>query len=132
MDGQAWLQIGSIATTIIVGIILAKQIKSQKQLIEQYKGYIEAVNPEKVITLHERQISQIESINSKTIEELRTQVLELGLYANHIIHSYERTAKNLNEPDLFNRIAVINRNMPNCAAVLEKINEYQFPKTPNP
>lgn len=134
MNNQ-WLEIVSIATTIIVGIILARQIKSQKQLIEQYKGYVEAVNPEKVIALHNRQIELITSLNNQTQQELKQQVFELGWYVNHILARNEASVKSINDPTFFYSSAdVIGRNMPNCISVLADI-RIQYDRqwnTPNP
>jgi hypothetical protein len=133
MNGQTWLEIGSIVTTIIVGLILARQIKSQRQLIEQYKGYVEAVNPEKVIKLHERQIEQLNEVNTKIVSQLQTQIIELGTYVDHTLNGYQKIANGFpDEPGLFNRSAVINLNMPSCSGVLASIHEYRKSNTPNP
>jgi hypothetical protein len=114
----------SIGTTVIVGIILRQQIRSQKQIIDKYKGFVEATDPDKIITLHKREVEKIEQGMKADINELKTQVIELAQYVNYILDDYARMAKNIGQPELFtdnDRAALINRNMPHCAGVLDKI-----------
>jgi hypothetical protein len=112
----------SIIVNVLVGVILYNQIKSQKALIEQYKGYVEAVNPEKIIKLHDRQIELITSLNNQSQSQLKQQIFELGWFAVHQLTIFERSAKSVNDPNFFySTNATIQRNMPNCVNVLTEI-----------
>lgn len=131
MDTSLILSIISIVTTSIVGIILYRQIQAQTVLINHYKGFAEAIQPDKIITLHKRQIEQLQEITNNDIKELQTQVIELANYVNHSLTQLEWTAKSINEPHLFNRQSVINMHMPNSSRVLNKIQEFNQSNTPN-
>lgn len=120
---QGVLILISIGTTIWVKIILKKQIKSQNAIIESYKGLVDATNPDKIIALHEKEIAQIKRMADGDIELLKTQVIELGRVVTHQIEEFERWARNIGQPELFNRITYINNNMPHCSRVINVILE---------
>lgn len=130
MDIALILSIVSIITTSIVGVILYRQTKAQTVLINHYKGFAEAIQPDKIITLHKRQIEQLQETTDNDIKELQTQVIELGNYVDFILTDKEWMAKSINLPELFNRQAHINRNMPSCSGVLDKIQRFNQSKTP--
>ena len=131
MDTPLILSIVSIVTTSIVGIILYRQIQAQTVLINHYKGFAEAVQPDKIITLHKRQIEQLQETTDNDIKKLQTQVIELGNYVDFVITDKEWVDKSINQPDLFNRQAHINRNLPSCSGVLDSIQKFNQSKTPN-
>lgn len=130
MDIPLILSIVSIITTSIVGVILYRQTKAQTVLINHYKGFAEAIQPDKIITLHNRQIEQLQETTDNDIKELQTQVIELGNYVDFILTDKEWMAKSINQPELFNRQAYINRNMPSCSGVLDRIQRFNQSKTP--
>ena len=135
MSTESVLTIISYFVTAVTGVILWRQISSQKELIIQYKGYIEAVNPEKVIALHKRQIELITSLNNQTQQQLKEQVFELGWYVTHILSNNEKAVKSINDPNFFySSDSVIGENMPHCISVLADIRQQynRQLKTPNP
>ena len=107
-----------------------RQTKAQTVLINHYKGFAEAIQPDKIITLHKRQIEQLQETTDNDIKELQTQVIELGNYVDFILTDKEGMAKSINQPELFNRQAHINRNMPSCSGVLDRIQRFNQSKTP--
>ena len=56
MDSQNWFTIINIVTTIVVGVILARQIKSQKAIIDNYKDFVSAINPNVALQLKDIEI----------------------------------------------------------------------------
>jgi hypothetical protein len=131
METNLILSIISIVTTFIVGVILYRQIKSQTALINHYKGFAEAIQPDKIITLHKRQIEQLQDLTDNNIKELQAQVIELGYYVDHILTLNENSAKSMNQPELFVRQAVIDMTMPKCANILNKIHNIRQSNVPN-
>jgi hypothetical protein len=119
-----------VLTNIIIGVILKRQIKSQSEIINHYKGLVKATDPTKMIMLHEKEVQKItESMNSN-IQELRSQVIELGNYTDEILNQYERIAKSIGEPELFNRDLVVLNNLPSCRGLLSKIHQFRLSETP--
>lgn len=112
-----------VAVQLIVGGILLQQIRTQKQIISEYKNLLDAKDPSKIIQLHDRQIEQIQNITSTDIDLLNKQVFELANYTAHMIYVWERSAKSIGEPNLFNETAFINLNMPHCSGVINKLRE---------
>lgn len=123
MDTSSIQTIIIVAVQLIVGGILLQQIKSQKQIINNYKGLVEATNPEKIITLHNREIEQLVQTYSSDKELLNTQIFELSNYVAHMIGIWERGAKELNDPNLFNQTAFINLNMPHCSQIIHDMQQ---------
>lgn len=119
----------SIIATAIVGIILSRQIKSQKEIIEKYKGLVEATSPDKIIALHDREIDKIKTLMDSDIKELRTQVIEMGSYIDYDLNKMEEMAKSINQPEIFDRsarVGIINRQMPHCVAILDSIHTFRI------
>lgn len=116
---------------LIVGLILANQIRSQKTLLSKYKEYIEAVNPEKIIALHKREVEQLEATLTNDIKTLRGQVIQMAYYIDHDISHLEQMASTLDDPDIFNRDSHINRNLSDCAGILQKVREIRQSKIPS-
>lgn len=121
MDSQNWFTIINIFTTIVVGVILARQIKSQKAIIDSYKDFVSAINPTVALQLKDAEIQQIKKNMSNDIETLQTQNTELSLYVNHIIKFLEDTYKEV-ETD-FNRNSFITDTLPSCRNLLNNHKE---------
>lgn len=122
MNTETYLMLSSIATNIIVGVILSRQIKSQKQIIEGYKGLVEATDPIKIVLLQKEEVKKIKDSASNDIAELKTQVQQLANVVAHNIEIMERY-ENFHKEDVyslgFNRLTWINTNTPNCGSILE-------------
>lgn len=112
---------------IVVGFILKNQIQSQKEVIEAYKGLVDATNPDKIITLHKTEIEAMERTFSKNYEEIKKQTLELARFVGYGLARDERSAKSIGDPSFeFDINRVIRRNMPSCVAVLDiAVNHYR-------
>lgn len=123
---SVYLPILSVIANVFVGIILYRQIKSQKAVIENYKGYVEAVNPDKIIALHNKELEQLKKITDFDKDQLIKQVLELGIYVdNYLTHLYS-----FDTPDSIDRETHVNRNMPNSAKLLKGIHNHFASKIP--
>lgn len=118
MDSQILIGLNILAT-VVVGYILKRQIASQNQIIANYKGYIESADATKVIKLKDEEIEQIRKNLSLDINTLQRQVSEMSVYINHTFSKYEDMAKDINEPDLFDRDSVIFNIMPSCQQILD-------------
>src|SRR5574340_1011085 len=77
--------ITTLITNIIIGIILHRQIKSQKELLRGYKDFISAIDPDKIIKLHDRHIEQINSVNYNNTSILKKQLQETAQYCKHVL-----------------------------------------------
>ncbi|MET3046595.1 hypothetical protein [Flavobacterium covae] len=121
MDSQNWFAIINILTTIFVGVILARQIKSQKAIIDSYKDFVSVINPTVALQLKDTEIQQIKKNMSNDIETLQTQNTELSLYVNHIIKFLEDTYKEV-EVD-FDRDSFITDTLPSCRNLLNNHKE---------
>ena len=113
-----------IVANIIIGGILLQQIRSQKQIINRYKGLMEATNPDKIITFQKREIEQLTNITSTDIQELKIQIYQLASFTVHCIEQFEKNNKALaylGKPESFNQVVWINLNMPNCSKVINEI-----------
>ena len=116
MDMQSWFIVVNIVVTIIVGVVLREQIKSQKSMIDNYKGFVEAIDPKKALALKDEEIEQIKKNMSNDILTLQNQVSELSSYVNHIIDYGESISE---EADYnFDRDAFITNNLPSCRSIL--------------
>ena len=121
-----YLPIIAVIANVFVGIILYRQIKSQKEVIENYKGYVDAINPDKIIALHNKEIEQLKKITDFDHEQLTTQLLELAIYVeNHLTRIYSTYT-----PDSIDRETHINRNIPHCAKLIQGLHDYFESKTP--
>jgi hypothetical protein len=117
MDSQSWFTALNILVTIVVGIILRNQIKSQKAIIDSYKDFVSAINPLVALQLKDAEIEQVKKNMSNDIQTLQKQVSELALYANHIIEYTEKTSKDVNYG--FDRDSFISNTLPSCRTILE-------------
>ncbi len=129
MDTALILSIISIVTTSIVGRILYKQIKSQTDLINHYKGYAEAIDPKKIIALHDQEVTKLQKLTTDDIRELKTQLVEMGWYVDNRMTDREISAKQNNYS--FDRQSEIREYMPRCINVLNVIREHRQSNTPN-
>ena len=121
MDSQNWFTIINIVTTIVVGVILAKQIKSQKAIIDSYKDFVSVINPTVALQLKDAEIQQIKKNMSNDIQTLQNQNSELSFYVNHIINYLEETSK---EVDIsFDRDSFITDTLPSCRSILNSHKE---------
>lgn len=118
---NSYLTIGGTIITGIVGVILSRQIKSQKEIINHYKGLVEALDPNRIIRLKEAEIDQLKRLADNDINKLRTEAFELGNYVDFILTTYEKTAKAYDKPEMFIRQSVIDMNMPSCTNILNEI-----------
>jgi 5-bromo-4-chloroindolyl phosphate hydrolysis protein len=105
--------ITTLITNIVIGVILHRQIKSQKELLSGYKDFISAIDPDKIIKLHDRHIEQINSVNYNDISVLKKQLQETAHYCKHVL-------KIMSQNPEFNREAFINRILPNCKDMLQE------------
>ena len=115
-----------VVANIIIGGILLQNIRSQKQIINRYKELMEATDPDKIITFQKREIEQLTNITTTDIQELKIEVYQLASFAVHCIEQFEKNNKTLaylGKPELFNQVAWINLNMPNCAKIINEIQE---------
>lgn len=107
----------NILTTLVVGYFLRSQIKSQKEIIANYKDFVSAINPSTALQLKDAEIEQIKKNMSNDIQTLQKQVAELSFYVNHIIEYGETTS---NETDsVFDRDAFITNTLPSCRTILD-------------
>ena len=106
-----------VVTNIIVGYILWRQIKSQSEIIDKYKGLVESINPDKIISLHQRELEQLNKITTTDITQLQSQVNELSYFVVHALHV------TFKESDDFNEEAFINRIMPHSIEPIKKSKE---------
>ena len=118
MDSQILIGLNILAT-FVVGYILKRQIASQNQIIANYKGYIESTDATRVIKLKDEEVEQIKKNLSLDINTLQRQVSEMSVFVNHVFNTYEDMAKDMGEPDLFDRDSVIFNIMPSCQQVLD-------------
>lgn len=112
----------SMVVNSLVGVILFRQIKSQKEIIESYKGLMEATDPSKIVLLQKEEVEKIKRVASNDIAELKLQVQQLANVAAHSIEmmeNHETNHKNTKFSIGFNRNTWINMYLPNCGAVLE-------------
>ena len=123
MSTNEILTLVSIVATAFVGVILSRQIKSQKALIRQYEGYMNAINPEKVTALHDRIVEQLTQANEFDKKQLETQLLELAIYVDYYLTGLYKT----HFPDTPDRKTHIIRNMPHCEELLNRVHEYYHP-----
>ncbi len=123
MDLNSYLIIEEMIISGVVGVILFTQIKSQKEIIKQYKGLVKSYDPEKAIFLKDAEIEQLKKISDNDINKLRTEVFELANYVDHVLTTGENTAKEYGQPEVFNRHSVIDLNMRNCAHILNEVNK---------
>lgn len=114
----------NIIANVGVGIILSRQIKSQKEVIKIYKDLLRASSPDDIITLHDREVAKIKQTMGLDIAELKTQIMELGTFADKVLKTHEEQMKLIGQSKRFSRSAIININMPNCAGVLAEISQY--------
>ncbi len=127
MNPTIYLPIISIIATVIVGVILSKQIKTQKEIINGYKGLVDSVNPDKIIKLHDREIDKIKADMSFDINELKTQIFELATFADEIIEGFQDILKTAKVEEDF-RKASIEESMPHCRKLLEEIKQSRLQK----
>ena len=121
MDSQNWFTIINIVTTIVVGVILAKQIKSQKAIIDSYKDFVAVINTTVALQLKDAEIQQIKKNMSNDIQTLQNQNSELSFYVNHIINFLEETS---NDVDIsFDRDSFISDTLPSCRNLLNNHKE---------
>ncbi len=116
-----------VITNIIVGVILWQQIRSQKSLIKKYKGYVEALSPDKIIALHDKEVEQLKKTYSFDEQQLKTQLLELAIYVDYHLTDLYKTDTDFS----IDRQTHINRNVPHCSKLLQSVNDYMKSKTPN-
>ncbi len=112
MSNPEILSIISIAVTAIVGIILYRQIKSQQQIIGQYKDLLQTLDLNKIKEFHE--------LDKKSI--LSTVNLELNNHYQKMEASYGRQFDEMAsyitdqllhfDKDL--RDDIVKRHLPNC------------------
>lgn len=72
-----------VVVNILIGIILIRQIRSQKQVINIYKDLISAVSPEKIVALQKREVEQLNNIYSTDIKDLNIQTYQLARFVVH-------------------------------------------------
>ena len=129
MDTTLIISALSIVTTSVVGIFLYRQIKSQTELINHYKGYVEAIDPKRIITLHEQELTKLQQLTSDNIREVKTQLVEMGWYVDNILTDRELSYKQSNYQ--FDRQSEIREYMPQCINVLNVIREHRQSKIPS-
>lgn len=118
MELNEYLTIGSIVATGVVGYILRNQITAQKTIIDKYKGLVEATSPDKIIALHEREVTKIKALMDEDIKALRTQILEMGSYIDHEFNRLGEMAVSIQKPELFDRKAIMELSIEICLIVL--------------
>ena len=114
--------ISSLILNAIVGVILFKQIESQKQIIGIYKDYVSAVDPSKIVALQKEEVERIKKLASDDLNELKTQVQQLANVAANNIELMERhdTMTKKTEHNLgFNKLTWINTYIPNCGKIID-------------
>ena len=112
-----------VVVQLIVGYILSKQIKSQKEIISNYKGLVEATNPEKIVTLFDKRMELQEKLHSADRELIDNQIFELSNFAVHMIAIWKREAEDMNNPEFFNEDSFINKNMPHCSGIIRDMQQ---------
>lgn len=128
MDTNLILTTISIATTSIVGVILYKQIKSQKEIIEKYKEYIETIDVKKF----NEYVEIIEKTNETKLEhEQFKHKIEFEKYDEKKMKLYSRDCTELtrlvcyffNKNDSLTReekLAFISKALPSTGHVVSK------------
>lgn len=116
MDSQNWFTLLNILVTVIVGVILRNQIKSQKSIIDSYKDFVSVIDPKIVLGLKEEEINQIKLNTSNDIQVLQKQISELSFYVNHIISHGEESSKEIGIT--FDRDSFIRDVLPSCRNLL--------------
>lgn len=123
MDLNAWLTIIGMIITGIVGVILYRQIKSQKDIIKHYKGLVGRLDPKNVLILKDAEIEQMKRIADNDVNNLKGEVVELANYVDTLLTMYENMAKEIGHPESFNRQRAIDRNLPKSANLLNEIHK---------
>lgn len=121
MTLQDWFILINFITTIIVGVVLSTQIKSQKSILDSYKDFVSAINPNVALQLKDIEIEQTKKNMSNDIQILQKQVSELSYYVNHVIEYAETTNKEIDFN--FDRDSFITNNLPSCRALLDSHKE---------
>jgi hypothetical protein len=119
-----WQTVLIIVSNVIVGIILFAQIKSQKEIINNYKGLVEATNPDKIIALQKREVEQLITISSNDKTILQNQLFELANYALYQIENYEWLSNHVdfqNPEVFFNTVEYINEKFPASGSIVNKL-----------
>lgn len=108
MDTNLILAIISIATTSIVGIILYRQIKSQKEIIQNYRTYIEtldidrfkkyietaeSLSQKKILIEKENYEIETERFKSKTAEKYAKQSTEMAMLIAYFFNTNSKATK---------------------------------------
>lgn len=117
MDSQSFLIVVNIIITLIVGVILIRQISAQKSIMDRYKDYLSVTDTKTILSLKDEEIKQVKKNMSSNIEILQTQVSELSIYVNHVLEWADETTKNIDYN--FDRDAFINTTLPNCKNILD-------------
>lgn len=92
LDFNQILTLISIGSTLVVGYILSHQIKSQKQLIEQYKLYIETLDIKKF----KDYINTMDDLNEKKIKaEIEKKEIEMKQFKEKNANKYAAQATEL-------------------------------------
>ena len=113
MDSQILIGL-NILVTVGVGVILRRQIKAQKSIIDKYKDFADVIEPQKALSLKDDEILQIKKNYSNDIEILQKQIFELSNYTNHVLNFFEAQAIEMKQPNEFIKESVVINNMPSC------------------
>jgi hypothetical protein len=113
MDSQILIGL-NILVTVGVGVILRRQIKAQKSIIDKYKDFADVIEPQKALSLKDDEILQIKKNYSNDIEILHKQIFELSNYTNHVLNFFEAQAIEMKQPNEFIKESVVINNMPSC------------------
>jgi hypothetical protein len=78
------------AAVLIVGFILRRQIKSQSEIIEKYKAYIETIDWRKVKDHYEefRIPQEVEKAKKEVIDQVEKQVRELTPMVDDLVDQH--------------------------------------------
>ena len=76
--------------SVLVGVILVKQIRVQKTIIAKYEIYSKSIDPTKALNLKDEEVAQIENNFGNDRELLQKQVYELSSYINEILNNVEK------------------------------------------
>ena len=106
--------------SVLVGVILVKQIRVQKTIIAKYEIYSKSIDPTKALNLKDEEVAQIENNFGNDRELLQKQVYELSSYINEILNNVEKIREELGDDSgVLDKSSTIVNYMPSCKKIFD-------------
>lgn len=119
----------TLVAVVAVGFILKNQIKSQSDLLNHYKNYVQSIDPSKLMSLKNAEMEQLKINSSITESDLKDQLYEMANYIDSLLTMLENSAKYIEGSD-FKKKNIIEKYLPKSNRLLEEIHT-KFHSTPN-